>query len=103
MAFKILNLLFIICTVESLITKDFKKYKINKEIESDELANMPGMDRIQCSYFCLKSDQCQAFYVTNEGSCRQVPLDQCFKKVQTITGDTITLYSTSEIERGNLL
>ena len=90
-----------------MITKDFNKYKIkgvtidNKEIESKELAIMPGMDCIQCSYFCMKADQCKAFYITKEGSCRQVPLDQCFQKVNTV--NAITLYSTSEIERGKII
>ena len=87
----------------ALVTKDFQKYKIkaDSDLESTELISIPQMDFIECSYFCMKEEQngkeCKAFYISNEGSCRKVELDQnpCFQKAGT--GGGITLYSTVRI------
>ena len=78
-----------------LITKDFNKVPVNGNAikDFDELASIQNMDFFECSYLCMKvGDSCKAFYITKEGSCRQVPLDQDFLK------GSATLFTTKPIE-----
>ena len=76
------SFLFLIHFSQSLIIKDFETVKIdpNSIKNFTELEKSQGMDYFQCAYFCLKQDDCQAFYITDKGSCRQVPIDQEFFK-----------------------
>ena len=67
--------------VGALITKNFEKIPINAGaiIVYKELVSMPLIEANECAYFCMKED-CQAFYITDEGSCRQVPNDLQLKE-----------------------
>ena len=78
-----------------LITKDYTKVPVNGNAikEYIELASIPQVDFYECSYFCMKvGETCKSFYVTKDGSCRQVPLDQDFLKGSS------TLFTIEPIE-----
>ena len=98
MAWKHLKVLLLTHLSSSLITKNFEKVRINSESVKVfyELHNVPGMDFFECAYFCMKvGTDCKAFFITNDGSCRQVPLDQSFMK-----GTNTILYTTEEVQFG---
>ena len=83
----------------ALITKNFEKIPINAGaiIVYKELVFMPLIEANECAYFCKKEDDCQAFYITDEGSCRQVPIDLKLKESSTSVSQTI-LYAAENVQ-----
>ena len=98
MAWKHLKVLLLAHLSLSLITKDFEKVKVNPESIKvfDELHNVSGIDFVECAYLCMKiGADCKAFFIIEQGSCRQVPLDQSLMK-----GTDAILYTTEEVQFG---
>ena len=98
MTWKYLNVLLLAHLSSSLITKSFEKVKVNPNSIKvfDELHTVPGMDFFECAYFCMKVGiECKAFFITKQGSCQQVPLNQSLMK----DTDAI-LYTTEEVQFG---
>ena len=85
----------------SLIIKNFFAAEINPFFinESRKLVSIQKLDVNECAYFCMKSDiQCNAFMITKEGSCQQVPLNQSFLK--GVGSNKAKLYTEKEIRFG---
>ena len=85
MNLKLFYLLYSVTLVISLKTVNFEKTKIKAismpEVpDQNEMVLIPQMNQIDCAYHCIKNDQCIAFQLTEEGSCRQVPLNQHLMK-----------------------
>ena len=100
MACKHLKILLLIQVTTALITKNFVKVPVNPGpiIVYKELIKIPLIQAHECAYFCMKEgDGCQAFYITDQGSCRQVPLDLKFKVSPTITNNAI-VYATQNLQ-----
>ena len=96
--------------IMGLIQKDFEKhFVINhkdtnfKEIsvvDFTELVSIPGLNRIYCSYYCLKDEAgCQAFYIHNETSCRKINMipNQCYEKGESGKANSVAIYSAKKI------
>ena len=98
---KVLVLTYLLTSSTCLITKNFEKIKIKSQYINNftELASIRQIDFFECSFFCMKmGEDCKAFYITNEGSCRQVPLDQHFIKGSSNDPNVATIYSTEHID-----
>ena len=98
MAWKYLTFLWV-TQINALVTKDFQKYNVKSEsINSNELVAIPQMDFLQCAHFCMKEEeQCAAFFITDEGSCRKVNLDDRYKKGFKSDPESVVLYSTKKL------
>ena len=98
---KFLVLAYLMTYSKCLITKNFEKIKVKSEHINNftELASIPQMDFFECSYFCMKKDKdCKSFYITKDGSCRQVPLNQHFIKASPSDPNAASIYSTEPIK-----